>query len=126
MLDSKMTEEEKKLLYIDLCGRLPYIPGQKILWKGEEYEMIGIGFGRVTLVKPLMSCTAGSPLIEEVKPILRPINSLTEKELRECGLFAVCTDGSIEAEKETFDWFDEHDIDYRGLIDLGLAEEKKI
>ena len=121
-----MTEEEKKLLYIDLCGRLPYIPGPKILWEGEEYEMIGIGFGRVTLVKPLMSCTAGSPLIEEVKPILRPINSLTEKELGECGLFAVCTDGSMEAENYTFDWFDEHDIDYRGLIDLGLAVEKKI
>ena len=122
-----MTKEEKKLLYIDLCGRLPHTPGPKILWGGEEYEMLGIGFGRVTLVKPLMSCTAGSPLIEEVKPILRPINSLTEKELGECGVFAVCADGrSIEAEKETFDWFDEHDIDYRGLIDLGLAEEKKI
>ncbi len=121
-----MTKEEKKLLYIDLCGRLPYTPGPKILWNGEEYEMTGIVFGRITLVKPLMSRTAGSPLIEEVKPILRSINFLTEKELGECGLFAVCTDGSIEAERETFDWFDEHDIDYRGLIDLGLAEEKKI
>ena len=121
-----MSEKEKKLLYIDLCGRFPYTPGPKILWKGEEYEMIGIGFGRVTLVKPFMSCTAGSPLIEEVKPILRPISSLTEKELEECGLFAVCGDGSIGADKHTFDWFDEHDIDYRGLIDLGLAEKKKI
>ena len=116
-----MTEEEKKLLYIDLCGRLPYIPGLKVLWKGEEYEMVGIEFGRITLGK-----TAESPLIEEVKPILRSINSLTEKELGECGKFVVCGDGSIGADKHTFDWFDEHDIDYRGLIDLGLAEEKKI
>jgi hypothetical protein len=119
-----MSEEDKQLLTIDLCGRLPYIPGPKILWKGEEYEMLGIGFGRVTLVKPLMSCTAGSPLIEEVKPILRPWSSLTEKELEECGRFVVCGDGSIGADKHTFDWFDEHDIDYRGLIEKDLAIKK--
>ena len=65
----------------------------------------------------------GSPLIEEVKPILRPISSLTKEELDVCGLFAVAADGRIEAEKDTFDWFDEHNIDYRGLIEKGLAEE---
>ena len=73
---------DKELLTIDLCSRLPYIDTM-VRWQDEDYQMISIGFGRVTLVKPLWSITAGSPLITEVKPYLRPMSSMTKKEKKE-------------------------------------------
>ena len=115
----------KEILTADLSGRLVN-PTQEIEWNGEIYWLIGICFGRVILVKPWMSKTEDyAPLVEEVKPILRHINSLTPVELKECGEFAISTCGDIMAEIEVFDWFDRNGVDYRGLIKMGLAKEKK-
>ena len=115
----------KEIVLTDLAGRL-INPTQEIEWNGETYWPLGIICGRVILVKPFMSKTEDyTPLVEEIKLILRPIDSLTKDELESCGEFAISTDGSIVAEKEVFDWFDRNGVDYRGLIKMGLAKEKK-
>ena len=115
----------KEILTADLSGRLVN-PTQEIEWNGEIYWLIGITCGRAILVKPFMSNSENyAPLVEEVKPILRHINSLTPVELKECGELAISTCGDIMAGREVFDWFDKNGIDYRGLIELGLAKEKK-
>lgn len=132
-----MTDEQKDLLYQDLCGRLPYMH-LMLQWNGQDYNMIDIGFGRVTLLKPFMSMTSGSPLIEEVKPYLRPMSSMTEKEKDELYTTmdwygAIDENGNVETKgnekvyRETFyqyiDWLNTHNFDYRGLIEQGLALE---
>ena len=143
---------DKELLNIDLCSRLPYIDTM-VRWQDEDYHMIAIGFGRVTLVKPFMSITAGSPLITEVKPYLRPMSSMTEKEKKEllnivCGkgskYFHISEEGidnndaevqrgpnfefhwvnfSYKNIEKATDWLNKKMFDWRDLISRGLALE---
>jgi len=128
-----MTQEEKQLLLKDLCARLPYYCHFKVRWGDEDYNILDVGFGRVTLVKPFMSITSGSPLVEEVKPYLRPMSSMSKSEWEEYKK-AVMTDNNIhtgcviDGKPEIFtvgvrgmDFLNEHCFDYRDLIQLGLA-----
>lgn len=117
-----MTEEDKLLLKIDLSSRFPYISSVKVFWINDVYDIIGIGFGRVTLIKPFMSVTAGSPLISEVKPLLIPIKDLDPEEgdLE----WEILPDGRVVGELAAFDFFNKNEIDYRGLIERGLAINK--
>lgn len=110
---------DKELLNIDLCSRLPYIDTM-VQWQNEDYHMISIGFGRVTLVKPLMSITAGSPLITEVKPYLRPMSSITEEEQQQISDFWIGAD-TKEFAIRLLDFYNQNHLDYRGLIPMGLA-----
>lgn len=76
-----------------------------------------------------MSITSGSPLIEEVKPYLRPLSNMTEEEGKEYIRLLANTQESlhyIPDEKpmvEFVDWLNEKMFDYRGLIPMGLALE---
>jgi hypothetical protein len=140
-----MTQEEKELLLKDLCGRLPY----KVRCKCVN----GLGGGETEkgVLKYVGNCSGvisnyyeGVPLhsgfvnnvfypIENIKPYLRPMSSMTEEERK-----MVCTmDALSEAELddrikywkmyvnsytiETFDLFNSNHLDYRGLIPMGLA-----
>ena len=141
-MNLEMSSEEKELLLKDLCARLPY-HGLMIYWKGENFNMIDIGFGRVTLLKPFMSMTEGAPLIEEVRPYLRPLSSMTDEEsdeiksmgfgywttminndLRAWGPMSLL-DAIITHHKmvKLIDWLNAHYFDFRGLIEKGLAFE---
>ena len=68
-------------------------------------------------------------LIEEynIKPYLRPMSSLTGKELDECR--ATCKYRRVGqsvldcATPQTIDYLISHHFDYRGLIPMGLALE---
>lgn len=134
-----MTDEENKLLTEDLCGRLPYYDFM-VRWNGEDYNIINIGFGRVGVLKPFMSYTEGNPLIEEVRPYLRPIKSMTEDEREEwVDLFiepVAAIDLISEKDRETrapilfaeshgkfIRFLNEHFLDYNDLIGKGLAIE---
>ena len=57
--------------------------------------------------------------IEDVKPYLRPMSSMTQEEYEEevSSLFGWNT------EWEHYDWLNAHHFDYRGLIEKGLALE---
>ena len=135
-------EEKRKLLTDDIMSRANYWIDLKVDYNGQMYTMFGFGAGRVSLLaNPFMSNTAGvAPLIEEIKPYLRPLSSMTEQEEAEFSnlfrkwfddeLFILTEEPMIDyalsqinysISTEIFDWLNARHFDYRGLIDKGLA-----
>lgn len=117
-----MTQEEKQLLFKDLCGRLPY--GVKCRCNGNkqiytfQYEFL--------------------PQFDDFPLYLRPLSSMTEEEENEWSGFNI--DPLLEAvgkphtriedlmlraksQYNPLDWLNAHHFDYRGLIPMGLALE---
>lgn len=148
-----MTQEEKDLLLKDLCARLPY---DIILSKENEQEFfIGIEYGESFITKDVVRKTpqiaterfGGSRFvrdIEDVKPYLRPMSSMTEEDMDELnrdvggdrfifkdGVISVDEnfhhEGHLYSDHEDYvniiDWLNAHYFDYRGLIEKGLAIE---
>lgn len=73
-------EEKRKLLTSDLMSRVNYWSDLKVEYKGRTYTLFGYGAGRVSLLaNPFMSVVEETPLIEEVKPYLRPMESMTTR-----------------------------------------------
>lgn len=120
-----MTQEEKRLLLQDLCARLPY--GVMISVQGGEfdsykypYQLIAVskfGLDRFCKVYHPIYTPFGSPNIENIKPYLRPMESLTEKEEEE---YEEVIRGSFEKQLE---FYLRKNLDFRGLIPKGLALE---
>ena len=128
-----MTQEDKDILLKDLCARLPY--GVKIrieypfLDENEWHPEIlyGLDLQRLCIVNT-------SIRIEEIKPYLRPMSSMTEEQ-KEFIKNNFCYDWNIDDHPyswwaccieigkvdELIDWFLENHFDYRGLIPMGLA-----
>jgi len=96
-----MIQEEKQLLLKDLCARLPY--HVIVEYRGANVDLTQY---------------ARSVKIENCKPYLRPMSSMTEDE--EIYYNTVYTRLKFY-EKE--DWLNAHHFDYRGLIEKGLALE---
>ena len=104
-----MTNEDKNLLFKDLCARLPYQPF--IRSKGEPHLQKLIGF---------------VPDIEHynIKPYLRPMSSMTEEEMENLEKYLGKKYDFRFTETESFiyiDWLNAHHFDYRGLIEKSLA-----
>lgn len=122
-----MTPEEKQLLLKDLCARLPYETW--VQYDGKEWLVTGYGHGRVSLLPSVFSSVGGPcPLVEEIKPYLRPMSSMYEMER---GFFRLVSShrtvpdgfgGDVEMYSlKCIDWLDANHFDYRGLIENGLA-----
>lgn len=131
-----MTQEEKNLLLKDLLPRLQY--GVKIqTWYGEtitsDLNTFPIGYDEIDIEQ-----------LAGMKPYLRPISSMTEKEFKELKNatdlnynqleLVFWPDGSATLEFyleevpqyciiNVFDWLNKNHFDYRGLITMGLALE---
>ena len=126
-----MTTEDKELLLKDLCARLPYNP--LVEYKGESYNVLGIAHERLVLCKPFMSYTLKeNPLVEEVKPYLFPLSSMSEEQIVEFDKIAeLDIEYSITQIKNDvliwtsglnrFNWLLKNHFDVYGLIDKGLA-----
>lgn len=139
-----MTKEEKDLLIQDLCGRLPY--GVKIeltnSW-GYHHENIAKkgditidtlrGFGgkyfTINHDNPLDWSWADSEIeVEDIKPYLFPMSSMTGVEvleyisLKESIIASDDITYSFETH-ESIDWLNKNKFDYRGLIPMGLAKD---
>lgn len=124
-----MTQEDKELLLKDLCGRLPY--GVKCKYydccEGDYDEGTICGFERQEYIQIDGVCIN----IEEVKPYLFPLSSMTAEQKKEyCslvwfdGLSAGWNkdDAVILNEVETLiDFYHKNHLDWRGLIEKGLA-----
>ena len=115
-----MAQEYKKLLLKDLCARIPY--GVIVELRG-SYED-----GEKYVRDEEFDAPALSYLYDDevsIKPYLRPMSSLIEKELDECR--ATCKYRQVGqsvldcATPETIDYLISHHFDYRGLIPMGLA-----
>lgn len=145
-----MTQEEKELLLKDLCVRLPYrvkgrvyaecsngeydMNGDMIFFDSpfdvtlddinistEEIHVIAIG-KEDTIAFIEDQQTWGSPYtINEFKPYLRPMSSMTDEEKIDYQAF-FNYDG-VEYPDEYIDWLNKNMFDYRGLIEKGLAIE---
>jgi hypothetical protein len=128
-----MTQEDKALLFKDLCARLPYgvmfpfhmdedsnhkecdtaATIDTINEFGVEFSYDENGYERE------WTC----PLCD-VKPYLRPMSSMTEEEWEDFYHNRIPFDGhGLESEATDIDWLNAHHFDYRGLIEKGLALE---
>ena len=106
-----MKQEDKELLLKDLCARLPY--GVKINVNGEEDTLLELGVDT--------GWVNASYDIDDVKPHLRPMSSMTEEELKEFHNYTNVD--PISWLHCAIDWLNAHHFDYRGLIEKGLALE---
>ena len=124
-----MEENLKQLLLKDLCARLPY--GVRVEYNGTTltniFDVLGIAHGRIVLCLPFMSKTE-CPLIEEVKPYLFPLSSMTEEQKRELYNLVEETAFQILHSEDgnpqphiAMDWYNKNHFDYRGLIEEGLV-----
>jgi len=114
-----MTKEEKDLLLKDFCSRLPY--GVKVYYKISDKD------------SPIIETLSGHMLdyfnencIVEVRPYLRPMLSMTEKEAEQFEFISeelLSEAGSEEIWNTVIDWLNEHHFDHRHLIEKGLALE---
>jgi len=108
-----MTQEDKQLLWVDLCARLPY--GVVVVLD----EKFGFNKGTRVLVKELLDLYC----VEGMKPYLRPMSSMTEEEEKEYfDKWGVLGTDDFDNYK-IVDWLNAHHFDYRGLIEKGLAIE---
>lgn len=144
-----MTQEEKQLLLVDLCARLPY--GVVCYNSNTENNFKLCDTADIDSGYPTFDYGYGE--LETVKPYLRPMSSMTEEEKEE--LKSKCTHTETEEDWEgvrcdswgieildkydtrrwdnpiwastinmdAIDWLNAHHFDYRGLIEKGLAIE---
>lgn len=124
-----MTNEEKDLLLKDLCARLPYGVKIRVAYPFlEEKDMHPEDLYGLELRKQVVAET--SIRIEEIKPYLRPMLSMTAEEEKEflslkCGLDVPDLSDvmNLVFNTDSIDWLNEHHFDYHGLIGKGLALE---
>jgi hypothetical protein len=141
-----MTQQEKQLLLIDLCARLPYNVIVKISHRvvdGKTGKVIKEECHDKTL--SLWNEDLLHEAMSNIKPYLRPMSSMTEEEYeefcktdklmatlleinklgrqgtRECHLMVAKALGERVAEQQN--WLNSHHFDYRGLIPMGLSLE---
>ena len=142
-----MTQEEKQLLLIDLCARLPYgvichyncvipIEGRELHKANCKDILKGIIPTSDGHIGFMVGYDKVNALEGDIKPYLRPMSSMTEEE-KEYIKNRWCyndwdIDGpsslwrekiDVEDAEGIIDYFNEHHFDYRGLIEKGLAFE---
>jgi len=81
-----MKPEDKELLLKDLCARLPY--GVKAQYYGSEEEMLTVDTIEAIYTQPSVEIVIGQYGLEldDVKPYLRPMSSMTEEEIIYLGM----------------------------------------
>lgn len=151
-----MTQEEKQLLLVDLCARLLYgvyaeLPNHHLVTHTYYINKIGQSDG---WTEGVLDCAGRKRFyaakIEDIKPYLRPMSSMTEEERKEFSKLLVkryceedweghiSTSYCIEIDNvytddengikypspfsmDAIDWLNVHHFDYRGLIEKGLV-----
>lgn len=115
-----MNEQDRKLSFNDLCARLPY----------DTIVSVRNGNGRLREDVKLTPYHLAAINIWDIKPYLRPMESMTEDEKKEFtdavtwesdGKFYIDEYVDITFYQEKYDWLNAHYFDYRGLIEKGLA-----
>ena len=113
-----MTQEEKELLLKDLTARLPY--NVEVDYNNSVCEVLSIDKYNEEL--GIWKSPGYSPIVklEEVKPYLFPLSSMTEEQYKT--YWELEHSGNMEhLSLPSLDWLNENNFDYRGLIPMGLA-----
>ena len=112
-----MTNEEKQILMIDLCPRLPY--GFTVHRYSDNCD-ITFGENELDEFSHFLEYSEG----KEFKPYLRPMSSMTEEEKKKVHYFVESHKlGNCSRSGAISDYLNSIHIDYRGLIEMGLALE---
>lgn len=126
MEDKIMTQEEKDLLLKDLCARLPY--GTLI------YAQNDIDWYESEICTQVLSDVINDDYV--IKPYLFPLSSMTEEQYEKFiiisgwdvdiedvkrGKFSCIGYVGLDVMYDAIDWFNKNHLDYRGLIEKGLA-----
>ncbi len=121
-----MTKEEKEILLKDLCARLAY---GIAIYRISDNSTHRIQFSDITENISQFSHFLEYSGIDNIKPYLRPMSSMTEEEENEyCG-FSMESDFIYTGlaydipNIYVIDWLNAHHFDYRGLIERGLVLE---
>lgn len=131
-----MTQEEKNLVLIDVCGRLAY--DMKI--KDEYGDYINVNFHDANIEHLIDRVVSGID-----KMVLRPLSSMTKEEEAELCKLCTLSDCNVNSDWESYgveiiyshprygthfstdysalDWLNKNMFDYRDLIKKGLAIE---
>lgn len=120
-----MTQENKELLFKDLCCRLPY--GVKVNITSKESK------NRIVYLTEDNICHLTGGWWSECKPYLFPLSGMTEeqrKELQELHFDYISDEIFNDTEfvyhydcMHLIDWLNKNHFDWRGLIPLGLAKD---
>ena len=140
-----MTQEDKELLLKDLCARLPYGVKMNLIadYEHSPKTFIGVAKDMITL-----EGLGGYECVdvEDYKPYLFPLSSMTEEQFVELKVFAdlIYESDTLELVEwndnyktlefwleevpsycviKVFDWLNKNHFDYRGLIPMGIAED---
>lgn len=119
-----MTQEEKDLLLKDLCSRLPY--GIRCSFGVDDavYEITGInptccGASEIQATH-INSSVNGDFRLDSCKPYLFPLSSMTPEQRTSYNFLSNSGHRSFTG---LIDFFNKNHIDYRGLIEKGLASD---
>lgn len=114
-----MTAEEKQLVLIDLCARVPY--GVMCDRLGQPKKLLSVAPHKVC---PLEfdhgEYMPNDYKVEDVKPYLRPMSSMTEEEIDYVERHFHYVGYN---DWDFVDWLNKNHFDFRGLIPMGLALE---
>ena len=144
-----MKQEDKDLLLKDICGRLPY--GVKVYDVKSSINSPFMNLNHVNgivgevFISYMNKCRTAP--IEDIKPYLFPLSSMTDEQAKELfnifGLvcpsteedyikinectgitFFLCQGFDVETHLDKLiDWLNKNHFDYRGLIPMGLAND---
>ena len=139
-----MTQEQKELLFKDLCARLPYNVICQVEFKENgKYNSKVMFLSGIFTDEAYFTTKGGSIYSNEYKPYLFPMSSITEEEFTKLKEYSglkydqldltsfqngtyKCLNFSLSevpsgAVSRVFDWLNTYHFDYRDLIQMGLA-----
>ena len=128
----KMTDKDKELLIKDICSRLPY--DLVIDYNGIRTTLHDIKVFQLYDSDDIKDYNCLIDIfrdddyvdVENIKPYLFPLSSMTEEQKIIYGDFCYAIIHSLAWDMQTelndlIDWFNKNHFDYRGLIEKGLA-----
>ena len=136
-----MTQEDIELLATDISARVKYGVQVQLIENEETMERyklylkpyplkpkVVIAFINYNVYGCKYKLNLGGDIVrlEDCKPYLRPLSSMTEEEIKEFSVLGVgihLFKGPLIPSYDTLDWLNAHHLDYRGLIEKGLALE---
>lgn len=113
-----MTQEDKELIFKELCARLPYHVKCKIWLKDGTTEegLLDLQHNYGNVLQDAFYYNK----IKDIKPYLFLLSSMTEEEKLMYEGLMIGID-NISYMLDVIDWLNSHHFDYRGLIEKGLA-----
>lgn len=113
-----MTQEDKELIFKELCSRLPYHVKCKIWLKDGTTEegLLDLQHNYGNVLQDAFYYNK----IKDIKPYLFPLSNMTEEEKSMYEGLMIGID-NISYMLDVIDWLNSHHFDYRGLIEKELA-----